>query len=202
MTLVMRPAEVDGEFREYLDLYEEGFTPLTCTRLPADLKRGHISIDRTLQLPDVFYLGMLLVVADTFKTIATDFRINAEFLKLSVTLKGASHNSDDYWYINLLDAVPCFNYQESVYNTSSPSVGGIEQLVLVDNIAQGHDLFILGPIPSDKPSNPKAIGNHIVCASEDFAKQILRSGVTGVAFVLPEHFNSFPVENVAWNPMS
>jgi hypothetical protein len=131
--------------------------------------------------------------------VIEQFPVAGEFLPCQVRHERDISVTQPYFFFNMLDVVECFDFERSEYGMSPHGVNSIEKLVLSEDAAKGHHLFWVGQLPSPE-FNPKAVRIPLRIVSSELATAIIRAGCTGVRFVLPEHFNDYPPENVAWAP--
>ena len=186
-----------GRLVDYLELAESGMEPNLCLPVPRPFPKAKLEIT-TVEYPnDFFYAGPVFVVSEALKVVMERFPIRMEFLELEAWHCGQPFKDKNYYYGNNLDAVTCFDYDNSIYEMTDDGPEEISKLVLDESKALGHHFFIVGEVPGPMP-NPKAMGPIIRCASSDLATEVLKSGVTGVVFTKPEDWQSYPAP--AWQP--
>ncbi len=199
--LVYRPTSyVEADLTNYEELCECGFFADCGVPVPQSLPVPEVLIEDDSDPPDFFFAGNVKIVSDRLRSLLATFGSNTEFIRANVTAFGKRRTSRDYFILNVVDLVECFDYERSTYASSETGVSGIETLVLDEERAAGHDLFLVGPFAWGDECNPKAINNIIDCVSRRLAVAIIELGATGITFVLPSHWRDYPVENVAWMP--
>jgi hypothetical protein len=140
---------------------------------------------------DFFFAGPMFMVSEQMRTVLESFHVEVEFFEISTFHKGKPYGKKQFFFANILDCIECFDYDNSIYEATEYGVINIKKLVLQDSKAQGHHLFMVGPIRSANP-NSKAVRSIIICASEELATRIVDSELTGVVFSKPEDWQSYP----------
>jgi hypothetical protein len=182
----------------YLDLCELGLKANLCVPAPQPFPDSTLEIETEVEPADFMTAGPIFVVSGELRTILEEFNVRAEYFKLRAIHCGKDYQKKVFYFVNILEAVACLDYERSEYERTPMGVTGIEKLVFDASKAAGHHLFMLGPIGWGHSPNPKAIRDVIRCASDEFATRVLRSGLKGVVFTLPEHRQDYPPP--AWNP--
>jgi hypothetical protein len=205
MTLIWREGVwTDAYMDTYVDM--QGLYANACAPAPKPFPESTIIVESPQHWPDGYSVpesepcdyiaaGPIFTVSAELRAVLDEFRVNAEFLEVKVQLRGTPYTRRTYYFANILDAVECFDYDESIYETSDLGVDEIEHLALNDAKPAGHHLFMVGPC-SLGPS--KAICAPIRCASEQLATRILELGLTGMVFTKPEDWRTYPAP--AWRP--
>lgn len=191
---------VESAVTNYIELCELGFKPNLCQPAPRPFPESTLEVENRADPPDFFHAGNLFVVSSRLCKLLQRFQVNAEFLPLDTIVQKRSYTKGQFWLVNILDAVPCLDYENSKYDQTDFDVRGIERIVLKESAAFGHHLFIVGPVSCATDHNPRSVGDLIECASEEIARAILKAGMTGVVFVRPEDERAYPARAVAWTP--
>ena len=182
----------------HLQLKPAGFRLNACVPAPDPFPECSIELDRNKrELPDFFKASGALIVSAKLRDVITTFDVPAEYVGMKVVRSEKVVAETGYYFLNLLDAVDCFDYGRSEYSPGPAGVTGIETLVIDESKCDGHHLFIVGPIGWAHSPNPKAIIGPFVCASEALATAALSAGITGAVFGLPEKHRDYPPEQ--WN---
>lgn len=201
MILMWRTTEFfDADLANYEELCDLGYYADGCVPVPRPFPDSKVIIEEGEEPPDFYFAGNVRVVSDPLRKTIERFNTKAEFLEVATRIRGTIYDRHQFFILNILDCVACFDYDKSVYEFSDAGVSGIEHLALVEFLATGHHLFQVGPFTWGDECNPKAMNNIIDCVSSELATAILESGATGVTFVKPENWRDYPVQNVAWAP--
>ncbi|HVS39613.1 MAG TPA: DUF1629 domain-containing protein [Gemmataceae bacterium] len=182
----------------YLDLCDKGLKANLAVPAPQPFPESTLEIETEAEPADFILAWSVFVVSKELRDCLEEFKVPAEYFQLRVIHKGKLYRKREYYFTNLLDVADCFDYEKSEYQRTPVGVTEIEKLVLDDSRATGHHLFILGPIGWAHSPNPKAVGDAIICASEELARRVLGLGLTGVVFSRPEHRRDYPPP--AWRP--
>jgi hypothetical protein len=178
-----------------------GMKSLLCVPTPPELPAPILVFTQGKSLPDFAMSSSFFIVSERLKLLIEQFEVHGEFIRCKVRHEQQIPVTKSYFFFNILDAVECFDFERSAYQMSPHGVDGIDKLVLVDDAANGKHLFRIGQMPSTR-LNDRAMRIPLVCASDELATAVISAGCTGVRFVLPEHFNDYPPEQVAWSSQS
>ena len=203
MTLIWRqdtnPGDfVFAEFTNYLELCGQGLRVNRCVPVPAGLPAPTVVSKAKGSPTDFFFGGFALVASSRLRTLLEDVAIPAEYVRVQLTHNGQQVREPAFFLVNILEAVGCLDYTRSTYTTTPTGIVGIEDLIIDESRALGHHLFRLGPIGWAESPNPRAVGEVILCASEELARRCEAEGITGVVFSLPNERNVYPPP--AWEP--
>jgi hypothetical protein len=129
---------------------------------------------------DFFQAGTLFTVSDHLKSVLEEFPIRAEFFPVKVVRQGGGYVERAYYFCNILDCVECFDLTRGKYRFwekpgFTDRVDRIEELVIDEDKAAGHDLFRIAKG-----------GEYIVCVSDRVASTIAERQLTGMRLVNPE----------------
>lgn len=171
-----------------------------CVPIPKEMPTPRIVADPPYQQFDCADSGDFLV-SERMKNLLESFSVVAETVPCEVIQANGKPTNLKYYLFNLLDQVACFDYERSVWDNVEGEVDGIDELVLKEDLAEGHHFFMLGPVPLlGGKIVPGTVFGGIRCVSEELATAILEAGMTNVSFCLPNDFRSYPIQNVAWYP--
>jgi hypothetical protein len=196
MVLIWRPDANPANFTvaeatNYIWMDARGFNPFICQPIPPSLPPLKIDIKSRREPADFFLGGPVMIVSAELRELLEEFDVKVEFAPVKITRFGKRYATKQFFYLNILEVVNCFDYKKSRYTRTPHGVHEIDPLVLSKSKAAGHHLFRLGPLPTAEP-NPKAVRDFIVCASKKLAVRVEDSGLTGVAFTRPEDRRIFP----------
>jgi hypothetical protein len=183
----------------YLDLCDQGLKANLCVPAPRPFPESTLEIETEVEPADFILAGPIFVVSGGLRKILDEFEVPAEYFQLKVVHQGDVYRKRVFYFANLLDVADCFDYEKSHYEQTPMGITGIDALVLDDSKAASHHLFRVGPIGWGHSPNPKAVGNIVICASEELATRVLRSSLTGVVFSQAKHWRDFPPP--AWRPL-
>lgn len=202
MTLIWRSSEeaslVDAELQNYSELTGDGWYPDTCTPIPTPFPKCFLKLNGKKEPTDFFFAGPISVVSHALRDVLLRFNTKAEFLPLTVSVESGS-TLQGYDLMNILDSAECLDREKSKFKMTEHGAKGIEYLEIDRNATVGHCLFLIGQIPTRVP-NSHAVRDIVWCASEELATAVIKSGLTGVTFVKPEHHRAYPPSEVQWSP--
>jgi hypothetical protein len=133
----------------------------------------------TLEPLDFFRAGPMPVVSERLWAILEQFRVGAEFFPVEVISKNGSILNSRWFCMNVLPAIDCLDWENSVYKLDRDFATELERVSLVEDASDSHALFrIARAIPS------------LICASENLSNAIIASGCTGVVFNKPEDWTN------------
>jgi hypothetical protein len=197
MILICRPDTNEGNWTfadagNYLSLSDKGLILDMGVPVPTHMPPLRVKILTKGQIADSFCAGLAWIVSERFRDFFSAMGVKAEYVKVSIRVRGKPYNLQSYYLFNLLDIVDCFDYVNSRYKQTPNGVTTIKRLVIDEPKAAGHHLFLLGPIPTAKTPNPRAVIGNNRCASEELAIKVRESGLNGLAFTLPKDRNIYP----------
>lgn len=198
MVLIWRPDSGSeheftfADFTNYLDLFDQGLKLNLCVPFPNDVETPQISSKSSGDPTDHFMASGAFVASHRLRTLFERINVVAEYLPIELIHNGIPYDSSEFFIVNLLDEIACLDYEASKYTPTPNGVTDIVDLVIDDGIAQGHPLFMLGPIRWGDRPNPMAVCEIVRCASKDLAIRCFNEKVTGVAFTLPNDRNAYP----------
>jgi hypothetical protein len=155
--------------------------PLTAGRPVGDrFPEGTLVVVRSSAPPtDFFMAGMMPVVSQKLKTLLDKHGVRAEFIPVGLRHGSGQESQSRFYCFNLLSALDCLDKHQSVFAADRGFALDIERLVLVPTRPEEPPVyFIANAIPS------------IVCARDDVADEIERSGCTGIVFRTPEQWKN------------
>jgi len=181
---------VEAALENYAELTQSGWYADTCTHSPKPFPKSTLNITGRAKPTDFFFAGPLFIVSQQLRDVLGQFDTKAEFLPLQALVNG-DYAQQVFWLVNILDWAECLDMESSEYKMTDHGAKGIKHLVIKDEIAAGHDLFLIGQIPT-RNQNPRAVRDIIRCVSENLATAVIEGGFSGVTFVSPEHHKTYP----------
>lgn len=133
-------------------------------------------------LPDYFSAGGAFVISEKLRRILESFDVPAEYIHVEVIPHGRKGSNKTYYLLNPLEAIDCFDYEKSEYESQPAGVTHVSKFFIDDAKTVGRHLFRVGPIGWEDSPNPKAVVDSFVCVSEELALAARSAGVTGVVF--------------------
>jgi hypothetical protein len=197
MTLLWRQSTEEKTFtnaslsclRQIMDLR---FRLSACVPVPQPFPECAVEIEKSRQLPDFVQAGQALIVSDKLRNLIEAFKVDAEYVSVTLVRRGSVQSKQPYYLLNPLASIDCFNYKKSEYTPGPAGVTGIGKLVIDEAKTVGRHLFRVGPIGWAHAPNPQAIADLFICVSEELARKAMSVGVTGVVFSPPERLREFP----------
>lgn len=180
-----------AEARNYLQLSDIGLDTITAKPVPINLPPLIVDIYSHGEPADFFLAGLVCIVSSKLRKLLLEQKVNAEFRAVQVYQLGKRYRRRKFYMLNILDVVDCFDYKKSKFRRTPKGIHNITRVAIDDTRANGHHLFIVGPLPSKIP-NSQAIRDIIRCASEDLVTRITESGVSGVSFTTLQDRQKYP----------
>lgn len=180
------------------DIRRAGYIKNGGCPFPGEMPVPQVVVERPTEQVDYMDRGLFLISQEA-KELFTAFGVPFEFVKCDVITTTGIAADSKYYHCNVLEVVECMDLGKSkVYRDRY--ITGIELLALDDQVARGHHLFLVGPVLTKGIKNPDAISDVIYGVSEELASEMLRQEFSNVAFCRPQHWQHFPVSQVAWSP--
>lgn len=169
-----------------------------CQRFSNAMPAPVVVVERADEQVD-YLKRSLLLVSDRMKELIESYGIPSQFVECDVKTHEGTAAECAYHYCNVLDEVDCFDPQLSKFH-GDRYVAEIEELVVKEERAEGHHLFLLGPRLKKGGDNRGRISSVIYCVSDILATDMLARGFTNVAFCLPIYWDVYPSKAVSWTP--